>query len=60
MAKSTTLAELKRTNASRSHSAIAWESEEQQYKSQIAATEDSLAKVTAYVFSNSELERIFF
>jgi len=47
MAKSTTLAELKRTNASRSHSAIAWESEEQQYKSQIAATEDSLAKVMA-------------
>jgi len=45
MAKSTTLAEIKRTNASRAHSSLAWESREKEYKSQIAALEESLAKV---------------
>merc|ERR1719364_470510 len=45
MAKSTTLAEIKRTNASRAHSALAWTSREEEYKVQIAALEDSLAKV---------------
>merc|ERR1719465_332130 len=47
MAKSTTLAEIKRTNASRAHSSLAWESRENGYKSQIAALEDSIAKVAA-------------
>jgi chromosome segregation ATPase len=45
MAKSTTLAEIKRTNASRAHSSIAWESQEKQYESQISALQESLAKV---------------
>merc|ERR1719263_1662169 len=40
MAKSTTLAELKRTNASRAHSALSWDSREKEYKSQISAIEE--------------------
>jgi chromosome segregation ATPase len=47
MAKSTTLAEIKRTNASRAHSALAWDSREKEYKSQITAIEESLSKVAA-------------
>merc|ERR1719506_3640783 len=47
MAKSTTLAEIKRTNASRAHSSITWDSREKEYESQIAALEDSLTKVGA-------------
>merc|ERR1719263_689136 len=47
MAKSTTLAEIKRTNASRATSAITWDAREKEYESQIAALQDSLAKVAA-------------
>jgi chromosome segregation ATPase len=47
MAKSTTLAEIKRTNASRAHSSLTWDSRVKEYESQIAALEDSLAKVAA-------------
>jgi chromosome segregation ATPase len=47
MAKSTTLAEIKRTNASRAHSSVAWDTRVNGYESQIAALEDSIKKVAA-------------
>jgi chromosome segregation ATPase len=47
LAKSRTLAEITRTNNSRAHSSMTWDSREKQYESQIAALEDSLKKVAA-------------
>merc|ERR1719274_563246 len=58
MAKSTTLAEIKRTNASRAHSSLAWESREEEYKVQIAALDAAAAQnVTLLQDQNTFLQK---